>query len=265
MTDGGLSLVFTLRQGRTVLTHARATGPLKIVRPFALEDGRALVQTLTLGPGACAGDRYAIDVTVEPGASAVVIAQSATRILGMPEGVRASRTVSLRVDDGAQLEYLPGLTIPFPDSTFVQRIDAAIHGGARLGIVESWAMGRRSRGEYLRFRRIRSETRVVVDGEPVYADAIELEPARVDAAAAGILDGRRYLASGFWFGTALSTGTRGDHPAVLMALGQAAPNQVYLRALADDGVALAEAVRSATELVHAGWRLAPIPLRRFTS
>src|SRR3954464_4994760 len=98
----------------------------------------------------------------------------------------------------------------------------------------------------------RAQAGVVGEGEPVYADAIELEPARVDAAAAGILDGRRYLASGFWFGAALSTSVGGDHPAVLIALGHAAPNQVYLRALAEDGVALADAVRSATDLVYAG-------------
>ncbi len=265
MIEGRLELVFAARGGRTVLTHSRVAAPLKIVRPFALDDERALVQILTLGPGMCAGDRYAIDVTVEEGAKAVVIAQSASRILAMPHGEAACQTVRLKVLAGGQLEYYPGLTIPFPETRFVQHVTVDACAGARVGIVESWAMGRLGRGEYLRFRRLRSETRVNVSGAPVYAAVLDLQPSEVNLSATGILDGRRYLASGFWYGATLPPDIpvpRGD---ILMALGQAAPDQVYLRALADDGYALGEALRAATALVHAGWRAEAIPVRRFTA
>jgi urease accessory protein len=264
MIDGRLELVFATRNDRTVLAHAHVSAPLKIVRPFTLEDGRALVQILTLGPGSCGGDRYAIDVTVERGASAVVMAQSASRILGMRDDLDAIQTVTLHVRAGGQLEYFPGLTIPFPDTRFVQRI--AIHADpcSRVGIVETWAMGRLRRGEYLRFRRLRSETRVDVAGAPIYADVIDLEPAAVDISATGVLDGRRYLASGFWYGATLD-GRLASRDDVLMALGQAARDQVYLRALANDGYRLGEAVRAAVGIVHASWQLDPIPVRRFTA
>ena len=67
---------------------------MKIVRPFALDGGRALVQVLTLGPGLCAGDAVELDITVEPGARAVVVMQAASRILGMEAGAagHASRS-----------------------------------------------------------------------------------------------------------------------------------------------------------------------------
>jgi urease accessory protein len=265
MIDGRLELVFASRGGRTVLVHSHASAPIKIVRPFWLEDGQALVQVLTLGPGLCGGDRTAIDITVEAGARAVVIAQSATRILGMADDLHASQTVALRVRAGGQLEYLPGLTIPFPETRFVQRITVEADSDARVGIVESWAMGRLRCGEYLRFRRLRSETRVTIDGAPVYTDVIDLEPAAVNVAATGILDGRHYLASGFWYGATVQSHGLTTDGSVLMAFGQASPQQVYLRALADDGFELGEALRRAVEIIHAGWRQRPIPVRRFTA
>ena len=59
-------------------------------------------------------------------------------------------------------------------------------------------MGRRSRGEQLRFRRLSSRTTVAIDNALVYADAIELVPETTDVAAAGVLEQYGYVASGFW-------------------------------------------------------------------
>ncbi|MEP6918371.1 MAG: urease accessory protein UreD [Acidobacteriota bacterium] len=263
---GSLELVFAPGPRGTVLAHAHVTAPLKIVRPFALDGGRALVQMLTLGPGLCAGDRYTIDVTVQPGASAVVIAQSATRVLGMPDSADARQSVRLTVSAGGQLEYYPGLTIPFAGSSFLQRVEAHVHPGARLGILESWSTGRISRGEHLRFRRISSRTTVSVNGSPAYADALELEPARADVAGTGILEGYRYVASGVWYGATLDPSEpESASDGVLTAIGHSTPDQVYLRALAMDGYALGVALQAAVRRVNTGWGLEPIPLRRFTS
>jgi urease accessory protein len=263
---GHLELTFTAVGGRTVLSHARVAAPLKIVRPFALEDGRALVQMMTLGPGMCGGDRYTIDVTVESGARAVVMAQSASRILAMAEGVRATQTVRLRVQAGGQLEYYPGLTIPFPRSSLEQRVEVRADEGARVGVLESWAMGRRGRGEYLQFTRICSRTTFEVDGVATSTDVVHLEPAAAHLAGSGVLDGYGYLASGYWCGVTLSAPVPVPVPdSVLLAVGQAKPDQVYLRALAADGYALGERLQGALAQIHAGWRQAPIPLHRFTS
>ena len=122
------------------------SAPLKIVRPFTLDGGRALVQIVTLGPGLCGGDACTIDVTVEPGARAVVMMQTASRILGMSaRGASATQTVNLIVAPGGQLEYYPGLTIPFADSDLKQRVTVSAHRESRVGILESWSMGRATR------------------------------------------------------------------------------------------------------------------------
>ncbi len=263
---GRLELVFAPARGGTTVTHAHVTAPLKIVRPFALDDERALVQILTLGPGLCAGDCCAIDVTVEAGARAVVIMQSASRLLGMPSGECATQTVTLTVRGDGQLEYYPGLTIPFADSDFVQRIDARIDSSSRLGIVETWATGRIGRGEHLRFRRMSSRTTVTVDDRPVYADALELTPSAANVAGAGILEDHRYVASGFWHGAVLRSSEPLQQSAGTLAVfGTRGPGHVYLRALSKDGYALGELVQSAVGRINGSWDLQPIPLRRFTS
>lgn len=263
--EGRLELVFAPGRGGTSLAHAHVSAPLKIVRPFALDGQRALVQVLTLGPGFCGGDQYTLDVTVEPGARAVVIMQAASRILGMTAAADARQSVNLTVHSGGQLEYYPGLTIPFADSSFAQRIRATAAPDARLGILEHWSMGRSSRGEHLRFRRISSRTTVEIDGSPAYADAIELEPALMTVAGTGILENYRYLASGFWHGVSPDFAGFTTPPETLMAFGPSAPGQVFLRALAMDGYAMATALQSAVDRINVAWGLEAIPLRRFTS
>ena len=260
-----MNLVFASRGDRTILSRSAVAAPLKIVRPFELDDGRVLVQMMALGPGLCGGDSCAIDVTVEAGARAVLVAQSATRLLGMEHGQPASQTVRLRVQAGGQLEYCPGLMIPFPDSSINQRVEIDLEPGARLGLLESWAMGRTLRNEYLRFRRLLSRTIVRVHEAPVYLDGIDLEPSAADVAGTGILDGYRYIASGYWFGVAADPGEAPRRTGVMMAMGRSGAEEMYVRALADDGFRLGESLQSAMRAVHADWHLLPIPLQRFTS
>ena len=262
---GRLALVFAAGRGGTVLAHADVRAPLKIVRPFQLADGRVLVQILALGPGLCGGDEYTVDVTVEPNASAVVIMQSASRIIGMADGAQAAQEVKLTVAAGGHLEYYPGLTIPFRDSQFVQRVHADAAADSRLGILEAWATGRSGRGEHLAFRRISSRTMVCIDGTPAYADAIELEPGATDAAGTGVLEGHRYSASGFWHNAQMNPDAVRDDDRGLVAFAESRPGQIYFRALTRDGCAMSTLTREAIASVNARWDLEPIPFGRFTS
>jgi urease accessory protein len=259
---GRLELIFGRRCAQTTLTHAYARAPLKIVRPFALDGGRQLVQVITLGPGVCAGDAYAIDVIVEPGASAVVITQSASRLHQMPDGGQGTQAVRLSVAAGGHLEYYPGITIPFPTADFAQTIDVSLEEGARFGLLECWAMGRIGRGEYLKFRSLSSRTEVTVDRVPVYADTLSLDTRTVDLAGHGLLEQHRYLASGYWYGADVES-SRGNGHGVLSALGQSSPGHAYFRALAMDSTALGHALSDALKQVYRSWELETVPVPRF--
>lgn len=264
-TDGGAELAFATRGGRTVLVESRAHAPVALVRPFPLDDGGQLVQLITIGPGLCGGDRLHVRISVERGARAVITTPAATRVLSMHAGRRAEQRVELHVAEGATLEYYPAVTIPFPDSAFVQTIDVDAEDGARVGVLETWALGRTSRDEYLRFRSISSRTTLRVNGEIVYSDAAELQPARDRLDGAGILAGRRYLASGVWHGV---DGIQGDVPGsvtddLLAVLAESRPGLAYLRALGSDAPSLDAVLCGATARIAAAWGHTPVSLGRF--
>ena len=154
----------------------------------------------------------------------------------------------------AALEYYPLVTIPFPGSALTQTVRVEAEATSRVGVLETWALGRAARGEYLQFTRLSSRTTMSVGGRLTYADATHLEPAVHDLAGGAILAGHRYLAAGFWQGATLRAGAlQDDCPGVLMAVGQSQPGLVYLRALARDGPALEAALRLATSAVAGGW------------
>jgi urease accessory protein UreH len=126
-------------------------------------------------------------------------------------------------------------------------------------------MGRTSRDEYLQFRRLSSRTSLYVDGTIAYADAIELCPGRDSVAGAAMMAGRRYIASGFWYGATLppSADAAADAADLVVALGQSRPGLAFLRAIGSDGPALDKALRAATDRVAAAWNHAPVTLDRF--
>jgi urease accessory protein len=263
---GRLELVFTAGATGTTLAHGYVSAPLKIVRPFQLASGGLLVQVITLGPGLCAGDDCKMDITVDSGARAVVVMQAASRILGMPEGAQATQSVNLVVAPGGQIEYYPGLTIPFAESCFRQRVTIAADRQSRVGILECWATGRQSRGESLCFRHLSSRTIVTLNGRPAFADAFEIDATSNVAASAGILEGHRYVASGFWHGVPADASLAVTATDALIAFGRtSSPDQVFLRALAHDGFAITGLLQSVVDVIGLAWGQEAIPMRRFVS
>lgn len=262
---GRADLQFERRGTRTVLVHSRVDAPMAIVRPFDLPGGGVLLQVLSLGPGLCGGDTLTLSVSAGPGTRVAITTTTATRIMAMDPGRHAEQRVLLRVDDEAVLEYYPCLTIPYPDSAFVQTIAAEIGGGARLGLLECWAMGRTARDEYLQFRSISSRTTIAVDGVPRYADALELAPLAVDLDGGAVLAGRRYVAAGAWHGVTLdkTEPARMDDDCVLLAFSQSGPGLAYLRALGRDIALLDQALEGSRRRVSRAWGLDPVRLDRF--
>jgi urease accessory protein len=196
-----------------------------------------------VGPGVMAGDRLMFTLAAEPGAQAVVVAQSATKLHAMDDGADAEHVVRVRVAAGASLEVHPGLTIPFARSAYRQRIEVELDPDARFVLVERWASGRVARGERHAYRRAESRLHVRVAGRLVYADALVLDPAC--AHQAGVFDGHSYLATGVAFGVPASApnlplAPPGADPALaLVDLGE---DRTALRALGHDGVALQRAL-----------------------
>jgi urease accessory protein len=253
--SGNATLAFTRRGSRTVLAHSRIEAPMTVIRPFELPDGRLVVQLITLGPGLCGGDAIHIDVTAEDGARVVVTTTAATRVMTMEPGQRAEQHVVLRAGPDASLEYYPAVTIPFPGSALVQTVRVEAAATSRVAAIETWAMGRSARDEYLQFRSLSSRTTLHVDGVLVYADAMHLEPGVTDVANVAVLAGRRYVAAGFWHGVRLSPEPEPPPAAggTLVAFAQSTPALAYLRALGDESPEMDAVLRRCVERVAVEW------------
>ncbi len=261
---GSARLTFARRGPRTVLAHSRVEAPMTVIRPFELPDGRLVVQLITLGPGLCGGDAIHIDVSAEDEARVVVTTTAATRVMTMEEGQKAEQHVALRAGQRASLEYYPAVTIPFPGSALAQTVRVEAAATARVAVIETWAMGRSARDEYLQFRSLSSRTTLHVDGVLTYGDAMHLEPAVIDAANAGVLAGRHYVAAGFWHCAHLSPSPEPPPAAggTLVAFAQSTPDLVYLRALGDEGPEMDAVIRRSVERVATEWGPA-VHLERF--
>jgi urease accessory protein len=253
--SGSAILTFERRGSRTVLARSRIEAPMTVIRPFELPDGRLVVQLITIGPGLCGGDAIHVDVSAEAGARVVLTTTAATRVMTMEPGLKAEQQVVLRARENASLEYYPAVTIPFPGSALAQTVRVEAAATARVAVIETWAMGRSARGEYLQFRSLSSRTTLNVDGVLTYADAMELEPGVNDAMNAGVLAGRRYVAAGFWHGACLSPAPEPAPAAggTLVAFAQSTPGVVYLRALGDEGSELDAVLRRSVERVAMEW------------
>lgn len=191
-----LELVFEQRDGKTYLSKQFVSSPLKIIRPFDLEDGRVLLQIVNVGPGVMAGDEFEIAITLKTGAKVVLLNQSATKLHSMTTDESARQDVKIDVQDGAELEYYPGLTIPFKETTFLQTTMVHLATTAKFAFVETWAMGRIAFDERYLFNKLSSKIKVYRGGKPCYADALELNQVTPKL---GITDNFSYIANGVWF------------------------------------------------------------------
>ncbi len=218
-----------------------------------------------IGPGLLAGDRVDLDVQIGPGARAVIVAQSATKVHRMPTEAFAEQRVRIHVAAGGSLEVHPGLVIPFAGSALRQTVDVDLAPGARFAWLERWVTGR-DEGDAVEgghgFRTLSSRFSLRVDGVLRYADALELDG--TEGSPFGILDGRRCLATGVFVGGGALPATSG-HEGLAVGCFDADIAGHYVRCLGDDALA----VRRATESVGAEWRAnsghAPLALHRYGS
>jgi urease accessory protein len=256
--QASLELTFSIQNGRTVISSQFATSPLKIWRPFELGDGRVLVQIVNVSPGIMARDDYRLELTVKTGAKVVLVNQSATKLHSMSQGLSAKQNILIAVEDDAELEYYPGLTIPFPKSEYLQSVNIQLAMTAKFAMLERYAVGRIERGEAHQYRRVSSRVRIIKSGRPIYSDGLELREG------VGLLDGHSYVANGVWcWGKLQAENVQTE--TMLLVSGQAANEVSYLRALSKDGLELKKSLDEFIKCWRKEQAMAEIVFSRFTS
>lgn len=164
--------------GTSRLVHDYVTVPFHLTGGLThdeeLEDVASLYVQSPTG-GIAQGDRHRMDVTVEAGARAHVSTQSATKVLRMERNYGAT-DVSLRIGDGAYLEYLPDPTILYGDSRYLQELTLDVGEGATALVGEVLVPGRLARGELFEHERYYSRVEGFGPDGRLFEDAVHLRP-----------------------------------------------------------------------------------------
>lgn len=169
----------SLRFARDRFRVLKLDPPWKVVRAFG-----PLVHLNNVSGGVLAGDRLVLDVEVEASVQAQLTTTGATRLYRHRAGATDSeQRTTLRVGDGAMLEYLPDPVIPFARSRHMQRTKIELGRGSTLFWWEVIAPGRLASGERFAFERLQIGADVRVAGKQVLREDYVLEPPRRDLAA----------------------------------------------------------------------------------
>src|SRR5689334_5738418 len=94
-----LELRFERRGGRTIVVHQYAEPPLRIGHSFAVGDA-AYVILACAGPGVFAGDCFRAEISVGPGARALIASQAALQVHPAAHEAPARVFTAVRVEDG---------------------------------------------------------------------------------------------------------------------------------------------------------------------
>jgi urease accessory protein len=171
LAPGTGRLEFTCVGGRTALTRALASSPLKLLCPRQARRS-ASVYLATYGGGLVGGDHIDLSMTIEAGAAALVATQAATKVYRSPRG--SSQSLYAEVGSDGLLVLLPDPVVCFAEASYRQDQHIRLDDGANLVLVDRLTAGRIEYGERWRFEQYASRILVWRGERLLLHDALRL-------------------------------------------------------------------------------------------
>jgi urease accessory protein len=172
-----LALRFTLDNACTRMFVPAQDPPWRAVRAFQNRQRQAVVHLHNVSGGILGGDSLELSIEAGVGTRAQVTSVGGTRIYRQRPGRAPARlSTSIRVGDGAMVEYLPDVIIPFAGSRFGQSMDVFLGWNAGFIGWETLAAGRIASGEEFAFELFHSECTVRSDARPLALERYSLMP-----------------------------------------------------------------------------------------
>lgn len=159
----------------TILSQCRYSLPLQALTPLTLVDGTAYLMLLNPTGGVVGGDRLRTHILQRANTRVCLTTPSSTRVY-RTTGDPAVQETSIRLEEGASLEYLPDHVIPHAGARYRQSLHIEMAPGSRVVICEGLAAGRLAHGERWNFREIDSRTEVFMCGHPVFINRMKINP-----------------------------------------------------------------------------------------
>ncbi len=173
---GTASLRFARGQAGT-RHQGGATAPLKVQRTFQRADGRCELPILHTAGGLVGGDRLSISADLQTGSRALLTSVAAQKVYGSigrsrraPAGRWARQELSFRLEEGADLEWLPQELVLYAGGLFEQHARVILAPGASWLGGEVVRLGRTAAGEDLGEGRWRSLLEIRRHGVSAAAD-----------------------------------------------------------------------------------------------
>jgi urease accessory protein len=170
---GSIALTVRKSAGITQRSLVREEGSLRVRFPGARAAELEAVILNTAG-GMAGGDRFSLDMTVEPKARLLVSTAAAEKVYRTIEPA-TTIDVKLAVGDGGRLAWLPQETILFDRSRLRRSIEIDLSDDARLLLAEAIVLGRTGMGESVDDSTLLDRWRVRRGGRLIHAEAMRLD------------------------------------------------------------------------------------------
>jgi urease accessory protein len=169
---GGVDITLSQRDSITYLGRSRERDGYKVRVPN--RHGALEVAIINTGGGIAGGDEIGVTVNAAARTEAVVTAPAAERVYRAAAKAVAKYNISISLEAGASLAWLPQETILFDGARFERTINVDMAEDARLVLAEAIIFGRTARGERYGTGNLRDRWNIRRGGKLVYAEATRL-------------------------------------------------------------------------------------------
>jgi urease accessory protein len=169
---GRVSFAAAALNGRTRPMRIEESGSMRVRLPKGEGAGLDAVLVNTAGGIAC-GDRFAVEVEAQAGASVTVATPAAEKVY-RSDGPVSRLSVKLTAGSGARVDWLPQETIMFNSARLDRNLEATIAENARLTLLEAVVFGREARAERIVDGLFVDRWRIRRGSRLVYADTLRL-------------------------------------------------------------------------------------------
>ncbi|HVJ48927.1 urease accessory protein UreD [Desulfitobacterium sp.] len=204
LKHGILHVEIQQEKGRSYISSLRQRMPLRASSPLFFSDkGAVFFFIMNPAAGLLQGDQHSISVRIKQNSQAVIFGQGATKVFRSPQRNLSRQFTTLIVEQGARLEYMPEVVIPFAEACLYSRTNLRISSEASAFIWEITAPGRVARQELFQYHLLDQQTNIFLDKEIIYSDRFKLEPQKVPSflqtwnSPLGVMHGYTHMGT-FW-------------------------------------------------------------------
>lgn len=169
-----LQLGFAQSRDKTLLVNRRHVGPLTVQRPFYPEGDVCHVYILHPPGGIVGGDQLNLCINAEQHSHALITTPAAGKFY-RSSGEQAGQTVSIKVAEGAALEWLPQETIIYQGALLRSAVNVELAVGARFIGWEILSLGRPACGERFDAGLADTSWQIYSENQPLFLERLHLD------------------------------------------------------------------------------------------